>query len=76
MTTRNDAKVREITCEYAKGVDDINAPQPPSGGTRTRAAEFSGAAGRAPKGPSGLPISDLAVCDGHVAMVVGNGMMA
>jgi len=24
LTTRNDAKVREITCGYAKGVDDIN----------------------------------------------------
>ena len=24
MATRNDAKVRETTCGYAKGVDDIN----------------------------------------------------
>jgi hypothetical protein len=29
----------------------------------------------APNGPSGLLLSDLAVWDGHVAMVVGNGMM-
>ena len=29
----------------------------------------------APNGPSGLLLSDLAVWDGHVAMVVGNGMI-
>jgi hypothetical protein len=26
--TRNDAKAREITCGYAKGVDDINSTVP------------------------------------------------
>ena len=25
LATRNDAKIRETTCGYAKGVDDINA---------------------------------------------------
>lgn len=28
-----------------------------------------------PRGPSGLPVSDHAVSDGHVAMVVGKGVM-
>jgi hypothetical protein len=28
LTTRNDAKVREITCGYAEGVDGINMRTP------------------------------------------------
>jgi hypothetical protein len=31
LTTRNNAKVRETTCGYAKGVDGVNTPQPRSG---------------------------------------------
>ena len=31
MTTRYNAKVRETTCGYAKGVDGVNIPQPPPG---------------------------------------------
>ena len=42
---------------------------------RTHAAQVAGATGPAPNGPSGLRLSDLAVWDGHVAAVVGNGMM-
>jgi hypothetical protein len=28
LATRNDVKIREITCGYAKGVDGINMPNP------------------------------------------------
>ena len=41
---------------------------------RTHPVQVPGATGPAPNGP-GLLLSDLAVWDGHVAMVVGNGMM-
>jgi hypothetical protein len=41
----------------------------------THTTQVTRATGPAPKGPSGLPISDHAVWDGHVAMVVGKGMM-
>jgi hypothetical protein len=42
---------------------------------RTHAARVAGATEPAPNGRSGLLLSDLAVWNGHVAMVVGNGMM-
>jgi hypothetical protein len=29
LSTRNDAKVREMTCEYAQGVDGINRTRQP-----------------------------------------------
>jgi hypothetical protein len=61
MATRNDAKVRETTCGYAKVVDGVNTPQPRSGMPRSH--------------QSALLQGDLSgTASGYIAMVIGNGM--
>ncbi len=54
FTTRNDAKVRETTCGYAKGVDAVNTPKPSPPLLTDPRGPVAGATEPAPNRPSGL----------------------